>query len=254
LNSPEFNTVRARHYNKLNWATNEEYLQNFIDFAGLQAADVVMDLGTGTALVARRAAPKVKKVVGLDNSREMLTIAAGENPTVEFALGDARNIPFAGASFDKVLARMVFHHITEDLELALAECLRVLRQGGMLVVSEGVPPCPEVKNEYVEIFRLKEKRLTFLPEDLIHLLEKAGFVNISYSSWLIPGVSVKNWLENSGCPKTTQEKIMQLHLNASDRFKQAYGMRVREDDCLINMHFFMIRGQRPKTEKNNIKA
>lgn len=240
----EFNQSRAQHYNCLQWATNERYLDSFLDFAGLQTGDEVLDVGTGTGLVARRAAQKVKKVVGLDNSPEMLKIAGQKSQGIAFVLGDARWMPFRAESFDKVLARMVLHHLIEGLELALDECRRVLRRGGTLVVSEGVPPCPEVKPEYIKIFELKEKRLTFLPEDLTGLLARTGFVKITRRSCVLPRVSVKNWLENSGCPEPVREKIMQLHLNSSDLFKKAYDLVVTENDCLINMHFFMVKGER----------
>jgi len=245
LDSAEFSRARAQRYNCLQWAMNEGYLNGFLDFAGLQSGDEVLDLGTGTGLVARRAIRRVKKVVGLDNSPDMLKIAALENPGVGFVLGDARRMPFRAGSFDKVLARMIFHHLTEGLELALDECRRVLRPGGTLAVSEGVPPCPEVKPEYVRIFKLKEKRLTFLPEDLAGLLTRAGFVNLVCRFCLLPRVSVRNWLENSGCPEQVREEIMRLHIDSSDLFKKAYDLVFTENDCLINMHFFMVRGERP---------
>lgn len=240
-----FNQVRAQHYNSLHWATDELYLKKFLDFADLQLGDTILDLGTGTALVARGVVGKVEKVVGLDNAVEMLKIATQANPEITFVLGDARQMPFVEKSFDKVLARMVFHHLTEGLELALGECWRVLRRQGTLVISEGVPPCSEVKPEYIEIFRLKEERLTFLPEDLINFLKQSGFVNISYKFYLLPKVSVKDWLKNSGCSRFVQEKILQLHLNGSRLFKKAYNLVGAEDDCLIDMLFFMAKGERP---------
>lgn len=247
----DFDQKRAQSYNQLEWVVQDQYLRRFIEFADLKPADTVLDLGTGTGMVACSVAPKVKKVIGIDRSEHMLKEAKKQSPHLSFIRCDARKLPFTDKSFDKVLARMVFHHITQDLEHAVSECFRVLKQGGALVVSEGVPPCPEVKPEYMQIFQLKENRLTFLPEDLVLLLEQAGFFGICYETYLMPRVSVKNWLENSGCPKHIQGKIMQLHFNSSNLFKKVYEMQISGDDCLIDMRFLVVKGYKPEKFKKD---
>jgi SAM-dependent methyltransferase len=52
----------------------------------------------------------------------------------EFRLEDAQRLSFADASFDKVLSSEVIEHVP-DPERAVSEATRVLRPGGLLVVS-----------------------------------------------------------------------------------------------------------------------
>ena len=53
---------------------------------------------------------------------------------VEGRVGDAEHLPYDDRSFDLVVGHAVIHHIP-DVELALRECLRVLRPGGRLVIA-----------------------------------------------------------------------------------------------------------------------
>ena len=113
-----------------------------------------------------------------------------------------------------------------------------------MVLSEGVPPTLEVKQDYIEIFRLKEKRLTFMKEDLILLMEKAGFKNIQVDIVWLKEMSIRNWLVNSGLPKSIQERIFDLHVNAGDYFKRAYRMKEADGDCLIDMKMAILVGEK----------
>ena len=141
-----------------------------------------------------------------------------------FVLRDIREPFFHDEVFDKFTTRMVFHHIVERSDEAMAECYRVLKRGGRIILSEGVPPCKEVKEDYARIFRLKEDRVTFLEEDLQALLERAGFVNVEVQTIRLKHMSVRNWLSNSGLPEETQEKIFRMHADARPYFKKAYDM------------------------------
>jgi len=147
-------------------------------------------------------------------------------------------LPFKDEVFDKVTARLVFHHILEGTQKAMDRCYRVLKRGGKMILSEGIPPSEEVKEDYIKIFKLKEKRLTFMEEDLIALMKEAGFKNIQSRILWLRQMSVKNWLVNSGLPQSTKNKIFRLHLNARDRFKKAYHMIEKERDCWIDMKIF----------------
>ena len=113
-----------------------------------------------------------------------------------------------------------------------------------MVFSEGVPPSPEVKPDYIEIFKLKEKRLTFMEEDLIALMERAGFENVKLEIIWLRRMSVRNWLTNSGLPQTIQDEIYALHVNAKDYFKEAYNMVDAGGDCYIDMKMAILKGEK----------
>jgi len=108
--------------------------------ANLRPDMVVADVGTGTGYVATGLAPLVHKVYGVDASAEMLRVAE-ENmrqqglTNVEFKVGDGLKLPFEDDSLDAVFANMYLHHI-EEPPLAIAEMVRVLKPGGVLVITD----------------------------------------------------------------------------------------------------------------------
>jgi SAM-dependent methyltransferase len=100
----------------------------------LEAAEVgermgVLDVGCGPGYVSAAAAERGAVPIGLDFSQEMVAIARGMFPEIEFREGDAQNLPFGEASFDRVLANFALLHLATP-ERALAEACRVLKPGG----------------------------------------------------------------------------------------------------------------------------
>jgi len=143
------------------------------------------------------------------------------NDNKYFIKRDIRDPFFNKSVFDVVTARMVFHHILENTQGAMNECYRIVRKGGRMVFSEGVPPSKEVREDYIEIFRLKEERLTFYEDDLIALMKGAGFENISLKTIVLPQMSVRNWLDNSGLSQSIKDQIFKLYVESKDYFKKA---------------------------------
>jgi ubiquinone/menaquinone biosynthesis C-methylase UbiE len=111
----------------------------------------VLDLGAGTGAVSRAVASTGARPVALDAALGMAraTSAAG----VPSARGDASILPFAGESFAAVIAAFVVNHLPDPVA-ALAEVLRVLRPGGVLLASTfGVGPEHPVKAVVEEVAR-----------------------------------------------------------------------------------------------------
>lgn len=97
----------------------------------------VLDLacGNGRNVVALREHGQV--VVGLDASRRLLAHAAAKVGTSRLLRGDIVCLPFRDGSFDGVHAVAGVHHLPSEGERrqCLAECARVLRPGGLLLIS-----------------------------------------------------------------------------------------------------------------------
>lgn len=102
----------------------------------------VLDAGTGTGLVALLGAPRVGKtgkIIGVDASEGMLSIARQKAERFgfsqcEFRIGDLNALDFPDATFNACLSQFALHHTV--LEQSLAEMVRVLAPGGMLVIQE----------------------------------------------------------------------------------------------------------------------
>ena len=238
----QFWQMRSQKYNQLEWANKSEYLQAFLQAGEFKAEDRVLDVGTGTGIIANSVAPYVRHVTGIDIYQDMLDRVQERPVNVDWQQMDTHDLRFEDSSFNKITARMVFHHVTCDTEGGMKECYRVLKEGGQMVFSEGVPPTEHVKEFYTEMFKLKEERITFMEDDLTELMKQGGFKRIDKQALVMPQVSIKNWLESSGIPQENQDKIFQMHLDLDEKGKQDYKMTITETDCLIDMKFIILVG------------
>jgi len=243
MNQEKFWKIRSVKFNNLEWVSENSYLEAFIDSGCFNHNDFVLDVGTGTGVIAHSIAPLVKEVLGLDISKDMLDHSKWTD-NKNFIRWDIRKPIFKNDTFDKITARMVFHHILEGADKAMDECFRIMKKKGKMILAEGIPPKPELKNDYMEIFKLKEERVTFLKEDLVDLMKNSGFINIKTITHVMKSFSVKNWLVNSGLPNNIQSKIFDLHINGSDTFKEAYQMKIIDDDCLIDVINLILIGEK----------
>ena len=106
-----------------------EYEEQILPLAAreLQGARRVLDVGCGDGQVSRLAARLGAEVVGVDPTWNCVRVAKERGSAV--ARAGAAGLPFAAASFDAVVACLVFEHI-RDVDDAIAEVARVLEPGG----------------------------------------------------------------------------------------------------------------------------
>lgn len=92
------------------------WAEHLVERAALRPGDRVLDVGCGTGIVARRAAPHVGaagEVVGIDLNEGMLEVARATDPTIEWRHGDATAMPFVDGAFDVVFCQQVLQFIPD---------------------------------------------------------------------------------------------------------------------------------------------
>jgi ubiquinone/menaquinone biosynthesis C-methylase UbiE len=136
-----FNAMAA-NYDSLGFT--QRCAKRLLELANLKTGETVLDVATGTGLVATVAAQIVGttgKVVGVDFSPEMLAQAkqkATGMSQLEFQESDAEKLNFPDESFDVVLCASSLFFIP-DMAQALKEGWRVLKPGGRLGFSSFGP-------------------------------------------------------------------------------------------------------------------
>lgn len=115
---------------------------HLVRFAGVRSGESVLDVGTGTGVVAVTAALRGANVSGLDLSPVLLERAA-ENAniagtSVNWIEGDAEQLPYPDASFDVVLSQFG-HMFAPRPEVTVAEMRRVLKPGGRVAFATWPP-------------------------------------------------------------------------------------------------------------------
>jgi demethylmenaquinone methyltransferase / 2-methoxy-6-polyprenyl-1,4-benzoquinol methylase len=120
----------------MSFGSGSWYRREALKRAGVAPGMKLLDLATGTGVVARAAAEFTRDIVAIDPSIGMLT--SGFNPGAKVE-GTAEQLPIRSASFDALTIGFALRHFA-DLGAVFGECHRVLRPGGRLLILEITAP------------------------------------------------------------------------------------------------------------------
>jgi len=136
----------------LAFGSGSRYRRDALKRAGLAPGMRVLDIATGTGLVAREALWIVGpggSVVGLDPSAGMISEARGLGIPLVRGLGE--KLPYAPASFDFVSMGFALRHVA-DLDGLFAEIRRVLKPGGTACILEITRPRRKLVSASLRLF------------------------------------------------------------------------------------------------------
>ena len=103
-------------------------------FRPVVKAKTVLELATGTGLIAKHIVNAVAHIEATDASAEMIAEAKRDTRSAKlhFSVQDMFHLPYAEESFDVVIVSNALHIVPQP-EKALAEIRRVLKDGGVLI-------------------------------------------------------------------------------------------------------------------------
>jgi ubiquinone/menaquinone biosynthesis C-methylase UbiE len=152
---------------------DEHVIEKMAEISGVGKDSEVADVGTGTGFVAAGIAPRVKRVVGVDNAPAMLEVARGNLTAlgvsnVALMAGEVERLPLDDGSVDAAFANMVLHH-AEHPTAMLREMAQVVRPGGRVAITDEVEHLYAwMREEHADVW------LGFGREQVEHFFAAAG--------------------------------------------------------------------------------
>ena len=142
-------------------------------------AKTVLELATGTGLIARHIVNVAAHIEATDASAEMIAQAKRDNRSAKlhFSVQDMFCLPYADRSFDVVIVSNALHIVPQP-EKALAEIHRVLKDDGVLIA----PTFTHAGNSFSGKVRAFFMKLAGFPlhskwtsEEYLHFLRQNGW-------------------------------------------------------------------------------
>ncbi|RBP63179.1 2-octaprenyl-6-methoxy-1,4-benzoquinone methylase /demethylmenaquinone methyltransferase [Brevibacterium sanguinis] len=181
---------------------------------GERVLDLAAGTGTSSATFTRHGA----EVVAGDISEGMLSEGRRRHPEIDFIYADAMDLPFTDDRFDVVTISFGIRNI-HDVDVALAEMLRVLKPGGRLVVCEfstptfppfsvaykeylmrAIPAMTKVVSSNPEAYRYLAESIRAWPDqdEFAHQILDAGFDQVKYRNLSGGIVAIHHALKPAG--------------------------------------------------------
>jgi len=186
-----------------------------VELARLDNTASFLDLGTGTGDLAREALSAFPKatVVGADFTLEMMRVGQRTSP-LNFSTADALRLPFSDSSFDAVVSGFLMRNVI-DLQKAIEEQYRILKEGGRIVILDTTRPKKNILSPFIwfhmhfviptlgGLLTGSRDAYRYLPEttegfvtaeEMASRMAKAGFQKIGFQRFMFGTIAI-HWGE-----------------------------------------------------------
>jgi ubiquinone/menaquinone biosynthesis C-methylase UbiE len=120
----------------------------------------VLDVGTGTGVVAEAVRSAGGRAAGIDRSLGMLAAGRAARPDVPVVAAEAIDLPFRDGTFDAVLGNFVLAHFAK-VETALFDVKRVTKRGGAIGLTTWSDGRDAYQDAWLELVE------TVVPRDML---------------------------------------------------------------------------------------
>ena len=203
----QFNVHNAAGYEQLMGRWSQRLAPPFIQFAGVEDGEKILDVGCGTGSLtfALARAADLSEIAAIDYSPVFVEEAIRRNtdPRIKIRQGDACTLPFESGAFDRALALLVLHFVPQAGK-AVAEMRRVVRSGGVVAAAVwdhlgGMPGMRmtvdtvaalseggrQLRSRYCfqPMMQPGEMRRTFVGQGLVDIVEMQLMIRMDYQSF-----------------------------------------------------------------------
>jgi len=155
---------------------SEKVREKAFAVAGIRPGKLAADIGAGTGFLTEGLVGKGLRVIAVDHSEAMLAQMREKfrnHPNIDYRVGESENLPIADDTVDYAFANMYLHHVERPLE-AIKELVRILKSGGVLVITD-------LDEHNFEFLRRehKDRWMGFKREDIQKWFLAAGLRNVT---------------------------------------------------------------------------
>ncbi|HLI88024.1 MAG TPA: methyltransferase domain-containing protein [Ktedonobacteraceae bacterium] len=227
-------------------------LQRLVEIGEWDGRQHALDIATGGGHTARAIAPYVARVMVTDLTQRMLETARefllsqGIN-NAEFQVADAEHLPFADASFDRVTCRLAAHHFP-DVARAVREAARVLKPGGLFLLSDSTAPSdPELDafdNKFEKWRDPSHGRACTLAE-WENFFAQAG-LTIEFKEVTQKTLNYDDWTARAQMPAEEKARLERFILESDERAHDYFAIKTRADGHLesFNIDNTLLKGRK----------
>ena len=230
-------------------------LQHFVRFARLPPSARVLDIGSGTGMLALTVASTgVAEVVGIEISLAMLEYAeyvrlsnpSAMTPRVSFRLAPAQLMPFVNERFNVALCRLVLHHARSP-ERILHEVVRVLESGGQFFLAELLgddDPVKRATHNAIESRRNPGHVAAYSVKQYRHFILDAGLI-IEEEEIVIFERDLQDWLSQLQPEPANQAAVREMVEAALETDAAGINARRQGNRIIFDQRLLYIKARKP---------
>ena len=234
---------KARAWNDLEPLT-EKSVQNIKLY---KDKTIMLDVATGTGRVAEYFKDKIKTVVGLDISSDMIEVAQAEHRIDVGAIAPGEKTPFIDSSFDLIYCRSAMHYM--DQKKAVKEWIRVARDGAHIIVADASFDNDIVNRWYEKMLQcvLPQMQLVY-HKKVIGMFNALGQKNTDYTIFMVRG-SLNDVLTRKHTPLNRVLAVKKMFASAPKVVKETMDIQKVGDDFEFKFGWTITRCKVKKTKE-----